>query len=185
MSARSATTRDIAYTALFAALIAAGAFIAVPLGPVPFTLQVMFVLLAGMALGPRLGALSALAYLVLGLVAPVYHGGTSGIAVLAGPTGGYLWGFVLGAALTGLVAQGRPASLPRLLLAGLLGLLPIYLLGASWLAVQLEAPSLESVLIAGVLQFVPFDVLKAVVAALACRALVSSPLGLPATQRDR
>jgi len=76
------TAREIAYAALFAALIAGGSFVAIPLGPVPFTLQVMFVLLTGMVLGPRLGALSVIAYLVLGLVAPVYAGATSGAGVL-------------------------------------------------------------------------------------------------------
>ena len=76
------TTRDIAYAALFAALIAAGAFIAIPLGPVPLTLQVLFVLLAGLVLGPKVGALSVVTYLIAGLVAPVYAGATSGPGVL-------------------------------------------------------------------------------------------------------
>ena len=63
----------------------------IPIGTVPFTLQVLFVLLASVLLGPRLAMLSVLAYLALGLVAPVYAGGTSGLGVLFGPTGGHLW----------------------------------------------------------------------------------------------
>ena len=82
------TTREIAVAALFAALMAVSAFIAIPVGSVPFTLQVYVVLLTGLVLGARVGALSVLAYLILGLFAPVYAGGASGLGALFGPTGG-------------------------------------------------------------------------------------------------
>jgi len=66
----SLSTRDLALAALFAALISVGALVSVPMfGPVPLTLQVLFVLLAGLVLGARLGALSVVAYLLVGLVA--------------------------------------------------------------------------------------------------------------------
>jgi len=168
--------------------------VSIPIGTVPFTLQVLFVLLAGMLLGPRLAVLSVLAYLALGLVAPVYAGGTSGLGVLFGPTGGYLWGFVLAALVTGAVcARGRPSlarasrgrpSLARFVGAGLLGVVPIYALGAVWLAAQLHL-SLGAALATGVAPFVWLDVLKAVAAGLAARSLVNLPLGLPAPQRGR
>lgn len=180
-----ASTRDLTYSALFTALIAAGAYISIPVGPVPFTLQVFFVLLAGMALGPRLGCFSVVGYLCLGLVAPVFAGGTSGIAVLLGPTGGYLWGFLPAAVIAGVIAARARGSLSFLVLAGLAGVVPIYLLGATWLAVQLGTTSYEVVIVGGVLQFLPLDVLKAVLAGLVARSLVSLPLGLPALQRDR
>jgi biotin transport system substrate-specific component len=170
--------------ALFTALIAAGAFVAIPLGPVPFTLQLLFVLLAGLVLGPRLGALSVVAYLVLGLVAPVYAGGTSGLGVLFGPTGGYLLGFVVGALAAGAVGRSRDAGTPRLVMGGLAGLLPIYLLGATWLAISLHATDLRLVLVGGVLQFLPLDIIKAVAAGVLAHALIKSPLGLPAALRD-
>jgi biotin transport system substrate-specific component len=169
--------------ALFTALIAAGAFVTLPLGPVPFTLQPLFVLLAGLVLGPRLGALSVVAYLVLGLIAPVYAGGTSGLGVLFGPTGGYLLGFVLGAWVAGVVGRSRDTSTPRLAMGALAGLLPIYLLGATWLAISLHATDLRVVLVSGVLQFLPFDIIKAVVAGVLAHALIKSPLGLPAALR--
>ena len=180
----SLTTRELTYAALFTALIAGGALVAIPIGSVPFTLQVLFVLLAGMLLGPRLAALSVLAYLGLGLVAPVYAGGTSGLGVLFGPTGGYLWGFVLAALVTGAVsAQGR-ASLARFVAAGLLGVAPIYALGAVWLAAQLHL-GVGTALATGVVPFVWLDVLKAVAAGLVARSLVTLPLGLPSPQRGR
>ena len=178
------TTHEITYAALFTALVAAGAFVAIPVGPVPFTLQVLFVLLAGMVLGSRLGVLSVLAYLVLGLVAPVYAGGTSGLGVLFGPSGGYIWGFVLAALVTGLVARAGAPTLPRFVFAGLAGLAPIYALGALWLALQLHM-SAGTAVATGVAPFVWLDALKAVAAGLAARSLVSLPLGLPALERDR
>jgi len=178
------TTREITYAALFTALIAAGAFVAIPVGPVPFTLQVLFVLLAGMVLGPRLGAASVVAYLALGLLAPVYADGASGIGVLLGPTGGFLLGFLAAAVVTGAVSRrGRP-TLQRFVVAGLAGLAPIYALGALWLALQLHL-SAGAAIATGVAPFVLLDALKAVAAGLAARSLVSLPLGLPALQRDR
>ena len=179
------TTRELATAALFTAILAASAFVAVPVGSVPFTLQVYVVLLAGMVLGPRLGVLSVLAYLVLGLVAPVYAGGASGLGALFGPTGGYLFGFLGAALVSGLIAGTGERRLRRLLLAGLGGLVPIYVLGPVWLALQLDLTRGAAVL-TGVVPFVWLDVLKAVAAGLTARALVSLPLGLPVeTRRDR
>jgi len=143
------------------------------------------VLLAGMTLGPRLGALTVTAYLILGLFAPVYAGGASGPGALFGPTGGYLFGFLGAALVAGLVAGKSERTAPRLLVAGLAGLVPIYALGATWLAVQLHLTAGTAVL-TGVVPFAWLDVLKAVAAALTARALVSLPLGLPAaSRRDR
>jgi biotin transport system substrate-specific component len=178
------TTRDLTYAALFTALIAGGALVAIPIGSVPFTLQVLFVLLAGMLLGPRLAVLSVLAYLALGLLAPVYASGTSGLGVLFGPTGGYLWGFVPAALVTGAVAAHGRVSLARFVAAGLLGVTPIYALGAIWLAAQLHLDA-ATACATGVAPFVWLDALKAAAAGLAARSLVSLPLGLPAPQRGR
>jgi biotin transport system substrate-specific component len=179
------TTRELATAALFTALLAVSAFISIPVGSVPFTLQVFVVLLAGMVLGPRLGLLSVLSYLILGLVAPVYSGGASGLGVLFGPTGGYLIGFIPAVLLTGWLAGHRDSSTTRLVLAGLVGVLPIYALGTTWLAVQLDL-SPGAAFAAGVVPFVWADVLKALAAGLTARALVSLPLGLPAeTPRGR
>ena len=80
----SLTTRELTSAALFTALVAGGALVSIPIGSVPFTLQVLCVLLAGMLLGPRLAALSVLAYLALGLVAPVYARGRTSLARFVG-----------------------------------------------------------------------------------------------------
>jgi biotin transport system substrate-specific component len=177
------STRDLALAAMFAALTAVGALFAIPFfGPIPFTLQVLFVLLAGLVLGPRLAAMSMLAYVCVGLFAPVYAGGASGLGTLIGPAGGYIWGFVFGAALVGYLAQR--SSQPRfmgLALAAAAGLIPIYALGATWLAISLQTLSFKFVLWGGVLQFLPMDLVKAGLAALAVLALVATPARLPIT----
>ena len=183
--ASSFSTHDLALAALFAALISIGALVSVPVfGPVPLTLQVLFVLLAGLVLGARLGALSVVAYVVVGLAAPVYAQGASGPGALAGPAGGYLLGFVAAAYLVGALADHSHArGLWPLLGIALLGLVPIYAIGASWLAWQLHTTSFETVVWGGIVQFVPGDVAKAVLAALTARALINLPLGLPSVSR--
>ena len=81
--------RRTVQASLFAALIAAGAFLAVPIGPVPIVLQNMFVLLAGLLLGPRWGLAGVGIYLLAGAIGlPVFAGGTGGIGRMLGPTGG-------------------------------------------------------------------------------------------------
>ena len=181
------TPRDLALAGLFAALVSLGALVSVPFfGPVPFTLQVAFVLLAGLLLGARLGALSMIVYLLVGLVAPVYAQGASGPGALVGPAGGYLFGFVIAAGLVGwLSGRFSPRTLRSGVLIALAGLVPIYAVGATWLGLQLHSASFRVVVWGGIAQFVPGDVVKAVVAALVARALVSSPLGLAATSRAR
>jgi biotin transport system substrate-specific component len=185
--APSLSTRDLAVAALFAALISVGALVSVPLfGPVPFTLQVFFVLLAGLVLGARLGALSVVAYLVVGLVAPVYAQGASGVGVLVGPAGGYLVGFVVAAFVVGTLSERwEPRTFWPLLAIALAGLVPLYAIGASWLAWQLHATTLGTIVWGGIVQFVPGDAAKAALAALTARALVSLPLGLRALSRLR
>jgi biotin transport system substrate-specific component len=175
------SAHELILAALFAALTAVGAYIVIPVfGPIPFTLQVLFVLLSGLVLGARLGALSMLAYLALGLVAPVYAGGASGVGALLGPAGGYLWGFVVAAFVVGLIVKSRrPSSIVGFVLACLVGLVPIYALGATWLAVQLGALSLHVVVWGGILQFLPLDIVKAILAGTLARSLISAQLQLP------
>ncbi len=99
-------------------LLAAAAHVAIPFWPVPLTLQTLAVLLIGAALGPRLGALAVLAYLAEGAAGlPVFAAG-AGPGVLAGPTGGYLAGYVAAAALAGAAGRGGwLGTVPRALAA--------------------------------------------------------------------
>jgi biotin transport system substrate-specific component len=124
--------------------------------------------------------MSMLACVALGLVAPVYAGGTSGLGTLIGPAGGYIWGFVLGAVLVGYLAgRLRSSGLLQLTAVAAAGLIPIYALGAAWLAISLRTFDFQVTLWGGVLQFLPMDLFKAALAALAVRALVSTQARLP------
>jgi len=141
--------------------------------PVPVTLQVLAVILSGLVLGSRLGALSQLQYLTMGLLGmPVFAGGTFGPGAFAGPSGGYLIGFVAGAYLAGLVFEKLQArSHASAILAGCAGVAAIYVFGASWLGVWLGIFRGENVAGCalgawrlGVVPFIAVDFLKAVIA---------------------
>ena len=166
------STRDLVLIPLFAALISIGAFIKIPIGLVPASLQTVFVLLAGMLLGARRGALAVLLYLLLGLIGlPVFTAG-GGPGYILHPTFGYLLGMLPAAWLAGTIAQrNHRRDLPVILAGAVLGLLIIYSLGVTWLWViqnlYLGKTALLFPLIkAGALIFLPADLLWCLVAAL-------------------
>lgn len=130
----SKSVRNLVYTSLFAALIAAGAFIRVPIPVIPFTLQTMFVTMAGMLLGSKLGALSAAAYMVIGLIGvPVFTQG-GGLAYVLQPTFGYIIGFVAGAFITGFICEhSRKRTIKTYICATFAGLGVIYFIGCVYL----------------------------------------------------
>lgn len=98
-----------AFVALFAAFICIGCFLKIPLGPVPIVLQNGLCILCAVLLGGWKGCLPVALWLLVGLIGlPVYSGGSSGIAVWIGPTGGFLPGYFIGALIAGLIA-GRPS----------------------------------------------------------------------------
>jgi biotin transport system substrate-specific component len=160
----------ITLIALFAALTAAGTFVAIPLpfSPVPVALQNLFAVLAGLCLGPGMGSLSVALYLAAGaLGAPVFSGASGGIVRFLGPTGGYLLGYLGAAPVAGLIA-GRPrqgGSFRRLVLAAAAGLLVVYVPGLLRLK-QLMGLGWAQALVGGFLPFLPGDAAKAVAAAL-------------------
>ncbi|MDP9320757.1 MAG: biotin transporter BioY [Chloroflexota bacterium] len=148
--------------------LAAQVRIPLPFSPVPVTGQTFAVLLVAAALG-RLGLASAVAYLIEGAIGlPVFAGGASGVAYMTGPTGGYLIGFALAAALVGsTVERGWDRHLVTALAAMLIGEVAIYACGLAWLA--RFVPS-ERLLDAGLIPFIPGDLFKMVLAALALPA---------------
>ncbi|MCG2794299.1 MAG: biotin transporter BioY [Actinomycetia bacterium] len=157
----------------FAALTGLGAWLRIPILPVPVTLQVFFVLLSGLALGPRLGAASQLLYISAGLCGlPVFAAFPhAGPAVLLGPTGGYLLGFPVAAGITGWVGErlgGRNGNgIWACIVACGGGLLAIYAVGAGWLAVwlQMHDKSALQAFSLGIKPFILVDSLKALAAA--------------------
>jgi len=128
------TVRDITQIALFTALTAVGAFIRIPIPPVPITLQVFFVSLSGALLGRRKGALSQLIYIALGLSGiPIFTQG-GGLDYVLRPTFGYLIGFVFCAYVTGLIVEKmKTKNIKNIYLAIISGVGAIYAIGVAYL----------------------------------------------------
>ena len=164
---RAGVLRDVALIVAASLVTAAAARIAVPLpwSPVPLTGQTFAVLLTGAALGARRAVLAQALYLVEGAMGlPFFAGGLGGPLVLAGPTGGFLLAFPLAAAVTGVCAEhGWDRRFGTMLAAMLLGSAVFYISG---LAVLSRFVPADRLLAAGLLPFLPGDVIKAVAAAL-------------------
>lgn len=137
---RDAVLRSVVLALLGSALLTLSAKVQVPFWPVPMTLQSLAVLVIGAAYGGRLGAATVMVYLAEGALGlPVFANtppAAAGLAYFAGPTGGFLAGFVAAAALVGALAErGWTASLPRIVVAMILGHLVLFAFGLAWLAI--------------------------------------------------
>ena len=176
---RSEAARQVMLSVLFGALTALSAHLSIPWYPVPITGQVFMVLLSGALLGPRLGLMSQLTYLGIGIAgAPVFAGGNATLLALMGPTAGYLLAFPPAAYVAGLLAP-RARSFPALLMVLAAPAVLILLAGGLWLGlgstmalwplVEMRADlgaGLRYGLIDGALRFLPVDGPKVLAAAL-------------------
>lgn len=185
---RGLTARDLALVAVFAALIAAlSVTVAIPVGPVPITLQTLGIMLAPSLLGWKRGSLAIAAFLALGLAGlPLFAGGRGGLSVLAGPSAGFIVSWILAALVIGLltdlmVARGRYGFWRGLLINLLGGVVVIYAVGVPWMAVVLGDGVLAGALSMAV--FLPGDIVKAVVTAAIASAVFRAypipPAGRP------
>lgn len=178
-------TRNLILCALFAALIAVGAFIRIPIPVVPFTLQILFTTLAGLLLGSRLGATSVCIYIALGLLGlPIFAEG-GGFAYVLKPSFGYIIGFAVAAYVTGFFARQKSSpSFARLLLANFVGLAIVYLSGMVYYYLMsrfyLGTPiGLWPLFVYCFLLVVPGDVVLCVLAAVLAKRLI------PLIEKDR
>lgn len=167
----------VAFIALFAAIVCIGCFLRIPLGPIPIVLQNALCILTGALLGSYLGGAPTALFLAAGLIGlPVYSGGTSGIAVWAGPTGGFLPGYLIGAVVTGFIA-GKPSVMEkkiswktvlRISIAIFAGMVILYVPGifhfARWAQAAGKVPAEKSAfsytMAACVIPYIPGDLLK-------------------------
>ena len=160
--------RDLILILLGTLFVAALAQVEIPLPftPVPITGQTFGVLLVGAALGSKRGALSLASYLALGVFGwPFFAGGTYGLDVVTGATGGYLIGFVLSAFVIGLLAErGLERSIRTSLIPFMAGTMIIYICGVAWLSIVLG--SFSNAIAAGLLPFLLGDAIKLIVASL-------------------
>ena len=163
------TAGNVARAALFAALMGAFSYVSFPypLSPAPVTLQVLGVFLAGLFLGPLWGGASMVLYLLSGAVgAPVFAGGSAGIGVLLGPTGGYLLSYAVAAVVVGAIAHGglrvrslAETSVVRMLAGMVAATVVIYGTGVPFLWWNLDM-TLRTAVITGAVVFVPAEAAK-------------------------
>jgi len=168
----TASLRMTVYASLMAALTAAGAYLAIPIGPVPIVLQNLFIFLSGLLLGPGWGTASVGIYLLAGILGlPVFAGGVGGIGRFAGPTGGYLMGFLPAVLVIGFISNvSKKTNVIRDLFAMICGSLIIYACGLPWLKI-LTGMTFGKTLAVGMYPFLPGDALKIAAAVPIAKAL--------------
>ena len=178
---KNKSTLKISFIALFAAIICVGCFIKIPLGVIPIVLQNVLCILCGVLLGGVLGGAPTALFLLAGLIGlPVYSGGTGGVAVWLGPTGGFLPGYLLGAVAAGFIA-GKPSVEQkkitwiialRVSLAILAGMVILYIPGvirfSFWVTANGKVPAEKTAfaytMAACVIPYIPGDLFKTVIA---------------------
>lgn len=169
-------TKRLILTALFTALTVIGAYLRIPTPWSSFTLQILFVCMAGLLLGPKYGAASQIIYVALGLIGlPIFSGG-GGPGYVFHPTFGFLLGYIAAAFVIGLICR-RGAALQRMAIACVAGLAVIYLIGLPYMGLILnvylgKGIDFAALLWIGMLPFLPADALKIVLAVALSRKLL-------------
>lgn len=177
MTSMKLTTLDITQIGLFTALTAIGAFISIPVGPVPITLQSLFVLLSGIILGSRKAMLSQVAYVLLGLFGlPIFAGFTGGLQTMLKPSFGFLLGFILAAYVAGKITEYEKTSIRNIVLAVFTATVVMYAVGLPYMYYVLnfiltKEFNILQVLNMGMFMFIPGDTLKAAMAVLVGKKL--------------
>lgn len=160
--------RTVARAGVAVALLAVSAWVSVPFGPVPFTLQTMALAVLPAALDRKTAVLAVVSYVLLGAVGlPVFAGFSAGMGALAGPTGGFLWGFILGTLVATTLVRVLPDQLPvfrRALAADAVMLLISYVCGTLQL-MMVGAMGLVPALLVAVVPFIIPDAVKLVIGA--------------------
>ncbi|MBU5668920.1 biotin transporter BioY [Peptoniphilus sp. MSJ-1] len=164
-------TKDMTKVALLVALIAVGAFISIPIGPVPFTLQNFFVFMTGLLLTPGLAALTVFIYVLLGLIGvPILAGFTGGLQSVFKPSFGFLIAFIIGAYLISKLAYGEK-DFKKIMIVLIIAEVVFYVIGIPYMYVILNnvlgnPMGVSKVLALGMTPFIIPDLIKAVVAAI-------------------
>lgn len=157
-------TKKISLCAMGVVFMVIGSYLSItlPFTRVPFTLQVFFLFLIGLLFTPKESFFIILSYLALGMIGfPVFAGGRGGIDVLFGPTGGYLWGFLISSPIISFISKNEKEAIK--FLGILIGLIIIYLLGSIWLMKFMKIDYFKALTL-GVFPFIPFDLLKGILA---------------------
>ena len=176
LTSTASRTRSIVFVALSIAIMAVSAWVTIPIGPVPITLQMFAITFAILVLTPKQCMAAIAGYVALGAIGvPVFSGMRGGFGVLAGPTGGFIWGFIVGAAVAcAVLALLRSRGIDNFAVAVLAGVLftaVSYACGwAQYMGVaHVDAAAAFAVTVA---PFVLVDAAKVVCAAIVARAVV-------------
>ncbi|MBQ3322763.1 MAG: biotin transporter BioY [Firmicutes bacterium] len=175
MQERKTTSKAYSMTsiALMAAVICVVGPFTLPTGPVPITLAPLAILLSVYILGTKKGTIALLIYLMIGAVGvPVFSGFTGGIGKLAGPTGGYLVGYIIFALIAGWFIHRFYDKVVIQFLGMVLALAVLYAFGTAWLAYS-AGMTFGAALAVGVLPFIVFDLIKIVITIVLGRAVRS------------
>lgn len=176
LAASDSRSRSVVFTALSIALIAVCANVTIPIGPIPFTMQMFAIPFMIQILTPKQATAAIFGYLILGLIGlPVFSGMRGGFGVLLGPTGGFLWAYLIGVPVGAVVlALFRKRGIDNLatgFLAGCTFTVVAYIGGWLWYMVMANVSPLQSFLVT-VAPFVVLDLIKVVLAVLAARAVI-------------
>lgn len=172
---RPSKTRDLTYVALGVAVVTVCAWISIPVGDVPFTLQTLAVAAIGCILGWKKGPLTILIYILLGLIGvPVFAGFKSGVPALMGATGGYIFGFAFAVVISGLAklipVKNKFARTGVFFAANILGLTICYVFGTAWFITvygkNIGSIGVKSALMLCVVPYIVPDLVKLFIAAV-------------------
>ena len=160
----TSNTYTLTTVALMAAVTCVVGPLTIPVGPVPVSLVPLVIFLSVYILGTKKGTVSLLIYLLIGAVGvPVFSGFTGGIGKLAGPTGGYMIGYIFMALIAGWFIHRFYDKVAIQFIGMVLGLAVLYAFGTAWLAYSAEMTFMAALAI-GVLPFIVFDFIKIVIA---------------------
>lgn len=166
------STRELVYVSLMVALTSVGGLISINLGPIAFSLQSFFVIISGSVLGPKLGAISQLLYISLGLLGlPIFSGGYGGLQRIISPSFGFLLGFILAAYIAGLLVERlENKRFSSYLILASIAHLAIYLIGLPYMYFMMNyglglSINISQLLMTGFLVFIIPDAIKILVIA--------------------
>ena len=169
MEQQTMKIQDLTLIALMAALtcILGPMSITLPFTPVPISFTNLVIYFAVMVIGMKRGTISYLVYLLIGAVGlPVFSGFSGGLAKLAGPTGGYLVGFIFLALISGFFVEKFSGNIVMAVIGMVLGTAVCYVFGTAWLAYTAHM-GFAAALAAGVIPFIPGDLVKIIIAMIA------------------
>lgn len=162
-------TKTMVLCAIFAAILCVFSVLTIPIGPVPISMGIFGVMLTAIILGPKRGTISVIVYILLGAVGlPIFSGFKGGFQVLFGPTGGYIWSYIIVALFIGLLTsaqlKNKWLTLIKIFIVCIAGIIICYAAGTvQFMLVQ--QTDLAKALTLCVIPFIPFDIIKALLAA--------------------